>query len=231
MTYNEINPERIAPVAWVGLSYPLIGDISSVTATIPGRPGVVYGGHAYGGKRIQVTFAVLGGPRLIPETVDALNAWAWAEELKPLRVDDRGYYRASLVSADDVSMEYGARLAYTFLAPDGLKYGPERSAALHNGSVTLYRGGSAAPGWTLDYTLTQQAAELFWRNGTHRIALTGDFAAGSSVHIDAGAELVEINGYNAMRYLTYDSRFFSLAPGENTVYGPGGTITYQEAWL
>ena len=75
-----------------------------------------------------------------------------------------------------------------------------------------------------DYTLTQQAAELFWRNGTHRIALTGDFAAGSSVHIDAGAELVEINGYNAMRYLTYDSRFFSLAPGENTVYGPGGTI-------
>lgn len=231
MTYNEINPERIAPVAWVGVSYPLIGDISSATVTIPGRPGMVYEGHAYGGKRIQVTFAVLGGPDLVPKTVDVLNAWAWADGLKPLRVDDRGYYRASLVAVEDVSTEYGARFSYTFLAPDGLKYGPKCQVALHNGSATFYRGGSAAPGWTLDYTLAEQATELIWRDGTHRIALTGDFAAGSTVHIDAGTELVQINGYNAMRYLTYDSRFFSLAPGENTVYGPGGTITYQEAWL
>ena len=165
----------------------------------------------------------------LPGILDKLNAWAYGG-LGELRLygEEELAYEAALSGVSTVSYGIGAQATYTFVAPSGLKYGPERSRVLS--SDPIWVGGNAPTDFVLTYTLEEAAEEVVWGNGAQQLRLTGGFAAGSQFRVDSARERVTLGGQNAMPYLTLDSRFFPLVPGSNALTGQG-CLTYKEAWL
>lgn len=230
MTFRDIDPIVDNRVQVVDLTISPIGELDTSFLTIPRRDGALLDRQTRGAKQIDITFVTLNDRvEDMPGILDKLNRWAYGGlgELRLYGDEDR-YYEAVLQGVSQVSYGIGAQVTYTFMAPSGVKYGPERRFTL--GGQPLYLGGTAPTDFLLTYTLLEAASRLSWHNGQEQLTLVGDFAAGSRVDLDSGKELVNLGGQNAMRYLTYDSRFFPLRPGPNEISGQG-VLTYKEAWL
>ena len=234
MTYRGIDPETIPGVRLVGLSVQPIGTPALSLISLAGRDGALVERQGRGGKQIDLIFALLvRDPADQLPIIDRLNAWAWGGE-GDLALDGDGgkAYRAWMQAATAPESAPGGRVTYTFCAPDGLKYGPEQTAMLSADSAAVVNNpGNAATAWTLSYTVPEAVPDgLSWTNGVQTITLTGEVPAGAQIGIDAGRELITIGGESAMARLTWDSRFFQLAPGANAITGPG-VLTYRGAWL
>ena len=228
--FRGIDPERSWPVNVVGMTVQPIGSVAAAVLVIPRRNSALLDTQSRGAKQIQITFALLCGPDRVQAVLDKLNAWAWGGEGDlQLHADERRCYRAALQATSTAEYGVGSRVTYTFVAPRGLKYGPPVKRALPGAAI--YVGGTAETPLRLSCTLAREAERLTWSNGVQHVTLAGRFAAGGTVRLDSEEELAVWNGQNAMRFLTYDSRFFGLRPGRNALTGPGGTLEYREAWL
>jgi phage-related protein len=230
MTFRGIDPLQGNQVQVVDLTIAPLGDITLDLTDIPWRDGARLARQGRGAKQIDLTFVTLNDRmEELPGILDKLNAWAYGG-LGELRLygDEERAYEAVLSGVSTVSYGIGAQATYTFVAPSGLKYGPERSRRLTGDPIWV--GGNAPTGFVLTHTLPEAAKEVLWSNGAQQLRLTGDFAAGSRFVVDSDREQVTLGGQNAMRFLTLDSRFFPLVPGSNAIQG-AGEVTYKEAWL
>lgn len=230
MMFRGIDPERSWPVHVVGITVQPIGSVAASVLTFPRRNSAILDIQSRGPKQIAITFALLCGPDKVQSVIDKLNAWAWGGEGDlQLHADERRSYRAVLQGTSAADYGIGSQVTYTFVAPSGIKYGPPIKRPLS--TAAIYVGGNTETPLQIALTLEQAATRLTWSNGAQHVTLTGDFATGTTIKIDSDREIATWNGQNAMRFLTYDSRFFGLQPGHNQITGPGGHLAYREAWL
>lgn len=231
MTFGGIDPTVPGLVAWVGLEIQPIAGLDVNLFSLPSRPGAVLARRDRGAKEIKLTFAVLGGADSFFAAVDGLNAWAWSDEPQELALDAGRAYNAILTAADAAALETGARLSYTFTSLDGIGYGVERAFTITEDGVSAPNEGTAPAPWKIAYTPEAAAAELTWTGGQGALTLAGNIPAGAEIVIDSAKEYITIGGQSAMEMVTLGSRFFAIQPGGLTVQGPGGELSYREAWL
>lgn len=234
MTYRGVDPETIPGVRLVGLSVQSIGTPALSLISLAGRDGDIVERQGRGGKQIDLVFALLvRDPADQMPIIDRLNAWAWGGA-GDLALDGDGgkAYRAWLNSTAAPESIPGGRVTYSFFSPDGLKYGPEHTATLSADSATVVSNpGNAATAWRLSYTVPEAVPDgLTWTNGAQSIELLGEVPAGAEIAIDADGKAVTIGGESALHRLAWSSQFFALAPGGNSITGPG-VLTYRGAWL
>lgn len=185
--------------------------------------------------------------RLVTEHTDPRDIQRrWAEvaatmrhaEPEPLSLADGIYYLAVL--ADDSKLEfktYSAFAELTFLCPDPVAYGDERTITVPSGgSVDFMIGGTYPAKPTIEAAAVRDAESLVWGlrlDGGDYIHIATGSASARDVAIDCGARECAVNHEPSLP--TLDSDWLVLEPGTHTIEMDNGTgaatITIRERWL
>ena len=235
-----------------GIDYSGVLEVESIEAgalpaTTPdlryaaGRDGACLAGNTLQPLQIKVK------ARLATDTIDEREIqrlWAVAaaglrtDEPKPLSLTE-GIYRMAVL-ADESPLEfrtYSATAELTFLCPDPIAYGVERTITVPSGgSATFNVGGSYPTRPRISADAVRDSSSQVWglrlddRDYIH--VATGN-AAARPVDIDCEARTCVVNSAAAIP--TLDSDWLEFAPGTHTLVMDKGTgaatVTYTERWL
>jgi len=212
---------------------PIHSSAISRSIRTPGRRGEWYAGHDRQGTTIPVQF-YFKAASFAQKRQFIRNIAAWLEtpdgELKYLLFSDEPgvRYRAMQVSeirADEIA--YKGFFEAVFWVPDGYAEAVnETIIALDNGDYegTVPTGcvitltAAAGHGLKVTYKQISQYVELDLNS------LGDSFAGGETVIINTETHYVTIDGVDARKYVTVESDYFELRPGEFLLTVEGGSI-------
>lgn len=185
--------------------------------------------------------------RLATEHIDPRDIQRrWAEvaatmrhaEPEMLSLADGIWYLAVL--ADDSRLEFNTYSAFatlTFLCPDPVAYGDERTVEVPSGgSVDFLVGGSYPARPVINAAAVRDSVSNIWGvrldSGDFIHVATGS-ASVRNVEADCAARTCIVNGNPALP--TLDSDWLVLEPGPHTLEMDNGTgaatVTFRERWL
>lgn len=160
-----------------------------------------------------------------------LRAWAESDMPGPLLLPNqsKGYINCKLSSITDISVSsWYQPILLTFTAYDPYYYGNQQTADVGDEGFTV-QGDVPIP-FKITYEITSAVTSPAWHiDGTHIIKLSGDVGVGELV-IDAKKALITLNGDSIMPQLSAESRFVQLTPGDHTITGDGGIVSWNEGW-
>lgn len=153
-----------------------------------------------------------------------------------LSVNGRNYNAVidgSITRQDWFDLNSGVRLQ--FVCGDGTWFSDEITLDLTAGSNVTALGSTADTPAVIKLTASGAVSTVKAKIGTDEITIkreTGTWPKGTVFTIDTEDGMVLIGLNDGRKYLTLDSRFGLLKPGNNTVVltGGGGSIAYYPRW-
>ena len=185
--------------------------------------------------------------RLVTDTIDPRDIQRkWAEvaatmrhsEPEPLSLSDGIWHMAVL--ADETKLDFKSYSAFstlTFLCPDPVAYGDERTITVPSGgSVTFNVGGTYPAKPVVTASAVRDSESLVWGirldGGDFLHIATGD-ASARGVAVDCDARTCVVNSEPSLP--TLDSDWLVFEPGTHTLSMDEGTgaatVTFRERWL
>lgn len=226
----------LSPWLTANVSRPLLPPVEVQADSVPGMDGTRFRSAKLGELPIPVDVRLKAGMREdIAGLRHALASMLMADAPAPLVLGDdpRRYHLAVLDGSTDLdSLWFSGRTTLNFRACDPVAYGESRRGTLKSG-VLRVRGT-----WrTYPVVSITPPKGSYWKIEN---AATGDFVrvnatfSGSArLVVDCAERHCTLNGANADKYLTLDSDYLALEPGENkfTVSGGSPSFEWSERWL
>ncbi len=205
------------------------------------RDGAVLAGNPLEPRKIKVK------ARLVTDSIDPRDIQRrWADIASGMRSDgpmplslaDGIWYMAVL--SEETPLEYNSYSAFcvlTFLCPDPIAYGAERTVTVPSGgSVDFLVGGTYPAKPTITASAVRDAESLVYGlrldDGDYLHIATG---SGSAVGISVDCADRECIVNSAASLPTLDSDWLVLSPGAHTLEMDNGTgdatVTFRERWL
>jgi len=185
--------------------------------------------------------------RLVTDTIDERDIQRrWAEvaarlrtgEPRPLSLSEGKHWLAVLTDKSPLTFKtYSATAELTFICPDPIAYGIERTVTVPSGgSVTFNVGGTYNAKPKIEAQATRNASSLVWGirldEGDYIHVATGSDSA-RSVVLDCKERTCLVNSSVALP--TLDSDWLELKPGTHTLRNDAGTgaatVAFTERWL
>lgn len=235
-----------------GVDYSSLVDVASIEMpalpkaaadlrTATGRDGALLAGNPLEPMTIKVK------ARLAVDSIDPRDIQrAWALVAAGMRTDGprklnltEDVYRMAVLT-DAVPLDYNSYSAIgelTFVCPDPVAYGDERTVTVPSGgSVTFEVGGTYPAKPAIAAEAVRDGSSLVWGvrldAGDYVHVATGA-AAARDVEVDCDKRTCTIEGDPSM--ITTDSDWLVLEPGEHTLAMDNGTgaatVTFTERWL
>ena len=235
-----------------GIDYGNVLEVASVKmgALPPTLPDMRYaagmdGGYLAGNRLQPLEITVKA--RLATDTIDDREIQQrWAEAVatmrtdgpRPLSLTEGRYWLAVLADESPLDFKtYSATAELTFVCPDPVAYGIERTVTVPSGgSVTFNVGGSYPAKPKIAAAAVRNSTSLVWGirldNADYIHVATGN-ASARNVALDCQARTCTVAG--AVSLPTLDSDWLELAPGTHTLSMDNGTgaatVSYRERWL
>lgn len=206
-----------------------------------GKDGAYFAGNQLNPLTLKVT------ARLATREIDARDIQrAWAKAAASMRTDSprplcltEGIYRMAILT-DQTPLEfktYSATAELTFLCPDPVAYGAERTITVPSGSnATFIVGGTYPAKPSIAASAVRDASALVWGlrlDGGDFLHVPTGSASATAIEVDCESRTCRIGADAAM--VTLDSDWLELAPGEHTLAMDKGTgaatVTFRERWL
>lgn len=206
-----------------------------------GRDGAYLAGNQLNPLTVKVT------ARLATSSIDAREiqrAWAIAaasmrtDEPRPLCLTEGIYRMAILVDETPLKFRtYSATGELTFLCPDPVAYGEERTVTVPSGSSATFTVGGTYPARpVITANAVRDSGALVWGvrlDGGDFVHVPTGAASAKPVEVDCERRTCKVDALPAM--VTLDSDWLTLAPGEHTLAMDKGTgaatVTFRERWL
>lgn len=210
----------------------LLPDYSIETKEVPGVPGERFMRAQMKPLAIKVAAEWRARPK---DDMAALRHQMAARLLclkeAPLVLDDEAhlglYYMAVLTSPGELDTLWSTGEAeLTFTAYDPIAYGAARKATV-SGTATVMAGGSyeAFPVFTIKPGGSVSYIKLTNMDTGEFVQVTASLTSSTEVVIDMAEQQATVSGVNAA--VTYDSDFFALQPGANSVRLSSGSATVE----
>lgn len=208
------------------------------TQAVPGRNGSIYTGQSMGQREIKVTLALLGDtPAERSDMARSIAQALTVDEPRPLccSIENGLWHYAVPTSTADLKRNVGSNVYdVTFVAPDPIAYGEERSVEVPSGGTVTFEVGGTYPTMPTITAVGAAVGSIRWRllHGSEYMDVSP--YGNLTVHIDCENRSLMV-GTNA-QMLPRTSDWFVFEPGENTVQMADGTaesctITWRERWL
>ena len=237
VTFGGVALSSVAPLSYV-MSFDVEGETADATSLAPPlRRGSIFV-RARLKERLITVSIVLGGASAADRRAEcvAIAAWAYSDAPKALTAAHMtgAHFDALCTSYPQFTgNDPGAKVTVEFTA-----FAPEyiSDAEMTGASGTTLVIGGKLPTWVnLTAILSSQSTGLTWSLGGSSITLTGTIPAGT-IQIDSEKGTIrhtnasnEVSSMMAM--LSYDSRFWFLAPGSYFAAGPTATFRWRERQL
>ena len=215
--------------------------VEAKTQPVPGRNGVAYLGSRLEPLEVRVKLRLDAGS-ICPVAVHD----KWAELASLLRLDgglhelslgDGKTYMAVLTGATDIEFHgYYGDVEATFLCPDPVAYGAERTVVVPSGGSVEFAVGGTHPALPVITARATRGSTGLWGlrldEGDFLRVDTGTSLA-ASVTLDCGERSCVVAG--AAKLPTLSSDWFEFAPGGHSLRNDLGTgaatVTWRERWL
>jgi predicted phage tail component-like protein len=188
---------------------------------IDGKSGALFISKKHGVKKIEVEVAILGDyvskKRDIADWLDADKPEALILSDEPDKTD------FALIDGDtdmDEILDNGFG-TITFICPDPYSVGADRTV----NAGTINYGGTAETFPVVTATATASASQFSITNGDDNVTVNAPVVAGDVLMIDMSKGKVTKNGTLIMSTVTFESEFWSLKKGTNTVTSSAGFTT------
>lgn len=172
----------------------------------------------------------------VADIVSQLASVLSTDEPKTLVIGTR-YYNAILDGETNLQefFDLNASVTLRFVTGEGTWHGTKITQILTAGSNVTALGSTADTPAVIKLTASGAVSTVKAKIGTDEITIkreTGTWSNGTVFTIDTEDGMVLINSIDGRKYLTLDSRFGLLKPGNNTVVltGGGGSIDYCPRW-
>lgn len=175
------------------------------------------------------------------ESVSKLLSWLDVDGPRPLTLSsDGGLVRMCVPrGAPTPEGEYYDDLTVTFLQPDPLLFGEERSVTVPSGGSASFVVGGDAPTWpkVAGQSVTRDSSTQLWgirldEGDFMRVKLPTSSAQSVLIDCDEDAGGVRVAGVTSM--LTLDSDWWELSPGthavRNELGGGSCVVSWRERW-
>lgn len=215
---------------------PVLPPVEVEADAVPGMRGTRFRSAKLGELTIPVPVRLTAHAKDdMAEFRRVLASMLYAEEPAPLVLGDepRRWYMAVLDGSTDLdSLWFTGGTTLNFRCCDPVAYGEFRRSGLRGG-VLRVRGT-----WPADPKIEVAPPRgAFWKIehlGTGEfLRVEATFSGSVKLVIDCAARHLTLNGANADKYLSLESDFFSLVPGENRFAVSGGAPVFEwsERWL
>lgn len=210
------------------------------TQSVAGRDGTVYMGASMEERTVTLTLTAKGRtPADLQEAARALAAALAVDEPAPLAlsIDDGRYWMAVPESGGDAARYVNhTSFEVTFIVPDPVMYGAERTVTVPSGGSATFEVGGTYPAMPV---VSAQAAKNgpngYWRlmreDGDFMLVRLPDNNARVLV-ADCAQRILTVSGVVAL--LEPESDWLVLEPGLHTLTMTGtgaATVTFRERWL
>ena len=237
ITFGGVALSGVAPLARV-LSFDTDDGEADIAQLDPAfRRGALFVRKRLRPRTISISL-ILGGATYTAREAElsAINAWAHSDDVKALTATHiAGYHYDALCTAYGLYTGNDAdakiTLTFTAFAPEKIGDTPFTGAA----GTTLNVGGKLPTWIDLTAVLASQSSGLTWTVGGIALTLSGTIPAGTIAigsergritHTDGGGAVTSLKSM-----LTYDSKFWLLAPGSYFAAGTVGTFTWKERFF
>lgn len=237
--FDGVDYSSLIDVAFIDM--PALPTAAADLRTATGRDGALLAGNPLEPLEIKVK------ARLAVDSIDPREIQrAWALVAAGMRTEGprqlnltNDVYRMAVLT-DAVPLEYNSYSAIaelTFVCPDPVAYGDERTVTVPSGgSVTFEVGGTYPAKPTIAADAVRDGTSGVWGvrldDGDYIHVATGSSSA-REVEVDSGRRTCTIEGDPSM--ITTDSDWLVLDPGMHTLAMDKGTgaatVTFVERWL
>lgn len=196
----------------------------------PIQPGVDFVRIVEGERTVTITFSILELDRnKRRRLLDDLARWALSSSpealILPYRENRVLYAICTAIPEPSTRQWWETKLSLTFTAYDPFFYGPEKSVAC---GTAFFVGGSGIPKMRIERTLTAQASDQSYSDGTNTMIFS-TIPAGALV-IDLNRQTAAVGGSSIMEYWPLTGAAF-IVPRRGTMTITGtGTVKYREAY-
>lgn len=209
-----------------GITFPVLGAVTTRETEIPRRLGNVDNGVKFGGKPINLSITLLkDNKKTIQEQSDELKLWLKGDNWKVSQLilgDQPNKYHLARVSnsveINDLFINGEGEIE--FYCADPVKYDvTEQTKASTAGVATItYTGIEEAPtNITVQVTKDCTNIKLTHKQTGKAIDLIGTFKIGQSINIDSSKKVVKVDGVTAMRLVSFSNEWLYLTQGTNTI--------------
>ena len=206
-----------------------------------GKDGAYFAGNQLNPLTLKIR-ARIATRRIDPRDIQRIWSIAAAsmrtDEPRPLSLAEGIYRMAVLVEESPLEfMNYSATAELTFLCPDPVAYGEERTVTIPSGSsATIVVGGTYPARPVIAASAGRDSGALVWGirlDGEDFVHVDTGSASATAVEIDCARRTCRVGTEAAM--ITLDSDWLALAPGEHTLTMDKGTgdatVRFAERWL
>lgn len=213
-----------------------IPKIVAERVAVPGRAGMLQVSRQHAERTIRLNYELNGkSAQHNAQLMRALALWAESSAPKRLIADelpDR-FFLAQLesIGAPDLADAF-PEVELTFFCADPYGYALEESTGAVGAAVT--NSGDVAVKPVITFAAANNYTGASWSCGGRTISLLSyPIQAGHTIVIDCAAGVITDNGASdaIMQALSLTSDWLELAPGSNTITGPGGTVKWRTTWL
>lgn len=203
----------------------VLPDIDIVGKELPRQIGSSFLYTNLGKKKESLEFV------LIPEKVDSVDScgikfaeWLRGDNFKPSKIvfaDKADRYAMAQVNGSIAVSDlfiYG-KLSVEFLYLDPLSYLNTPLNITGNTALNVTYSGEVSQPFLAVFTVPQASAKIELRSNrtTKKITLNGSFPANTKFQIDMNKKQIYVSGVLNMKVLSFDSEWFQLESGVNTL--------------
>lgn len=163
-----------------------------------------------------------------------LSTWLYSEDEQKLVFSDKPsrYYMARFLSMEFEEYEHFSKGVIQFLCPTPFQYATEMIVPIPN-QADIEVMGQIPVYWTLQCRIEAKTNQFEVINqAEEKLILYHQFQENDVIQIDTQKRVIFLNRESRMSLLAFESKWFSLKPGMNTVYvTQPSTLSYQNIYL
>lgn len=222
--------ESVAPVKIEDIRVSPV-QLTAVARQRPIRWGADFVRMTGGSRTVTITFALLTNDRTMRERqLMGITKWARSDTPKRLSLPfrDNMYLECVCTNLPEPSTRqwWESRLTIAFTTFDNPYWTSTQEKNAACGSA-VYIGGNAPPIMRIERTLSAQATNQSYSDGTDTMTFTT--VPAGKLTIDLNRQTADVGGTSVMQYYSYDSHFIIPQTGTQTITGTG-TVYWRERW-
>lgn len=234
LIFNNYNFSRIVDVLSIKRAL-----LSITNDTIAGRDRLFVRGQRLNPQSIEIDVLLRGDNRKEIEKIrKELVKHLYTKEPGKLYTRDSDLYDIAIFDgeADIAKKLFSAKATLRFRTLYGFRFGQTKRLTVKSGDIIVPNGAVDTRGvFSCDIRKSTGSVKVTNARTGDFVKIDYPFEAGGRLIIDGENELVTVNGYNAMKYVAYESDFFDLVAGEQnriTIEGAAEMDAhYTERWL